>query len=298
MRAAVLSLPLLLAAAACGDDPVTAGETLSIDTPSFTLQPGEEKFYCYYTTLPNAQRTGVYRMASSMPPGSHHMIVFKTRMAQAPDGTLAPCENFGMGDGGLSNIPVWLYAAQIPESTTEMPPDVGIELEANQPVFVNMHYINQTDAPLVANVHVDLETFAPERDYTKAHTFVTFNTEIDVPPNATGSAGGSCNVDRDAKFIMMSTHSHKYTTSAQVHDGSTMVLETRDWAHATVEQWGAPYYTFTSGKLDYRCEYNNPTNQRITTGESAIANEMCMAVGVLFPATGDTYCLNSVSITL
>jgi hypothetical protein len=226
------------------------------------------------------------------------MIVFKTRQAKAPDGTLAECENFGMGDGGLADLPVWLYASQEPENSFAMPEGVGIAVAPNQPVIVNMHYINQSDAPLTANVHVELEAFVPDHTYTEAHAYITFNDEIDVPAGARGSAGGSCDVPAGAKFIMMSTHSHKYTMSAQVRDGDALVLETLDWAHATVEQWSDPYYTFKSGKLDYRCEYNNTTNQPLTTGESAIANEMCMAVGVYFPARGDTYCLNSFAITL
>ncbi len=296
MRIAALSL--LLAVAACSDEPAVAGETITIDTPSFTLQPGEEKFYCYYTTLPNAEPTGIYKMSSSMPAGSHHMIVFKTSTAKAPDGTLAECENFGMGSGGLTDIPVWLYAAQDPEVTSVMPEGVGIEVDANQPVIVNMHYINQSDEPLTANVHVQLDAFNPAHEYTEAHAYITFNTEIDVPPGATGSAGGSCDVPPGAQFVAMSTHSHKYTTSARVRDGDRLVVETLDWAHATVERWDAPFHTFASGKLDYRCEYNNTTNQPLRTGESAIASEMCMAVGVYFPARGDTFCLNSFTITL
>jgi hypothetical protein len=295
MRAAAL---ILLATFAACSEPDVTGETIAIETPSFTLQPGEEKFYCYYTTLPNAQRTGIYRMRSSMPPGSHHMIVFKTRTAKAPDGTLAECENFGMGDGGIADLPVWLYAAQEPENTSEMPEDVGIAIEPNQPVIINMHYINQSDAPLVASVSIDLEAFVPSHTFIEAHAYITFNDEIDVPPGAIGSAGGSCDVPAGAKFIMMSTHSHKYTMNARVHDGGELVLETLDWAHATVGRWKEPFYTFESGKLDYRCEYRNTTNQPLTTGESAIANEMCMAVGVYYPARGDTYCLNSFAITL
>jgi hypothetical protein len=292
-----LGLAAAAALAGCSDDP-GPGETIAVDAPAFTLQPGEEKFYCYYTTLPNAEATGIHRMASSMTPGSHHMIVFKSRTAQQPDGTLAECENFGMGSAGLTDIPMWLFAAQDPEVQFTMPEDVGIAVAPNQPVIVNMHYINLSDEPLTASVHVELEAYQPSVTFTQAHSYITFNTQIDVPPGAQGSAGGSCDVPPNAQFVLMSTHSHKYTTSVQVRDGDRMVLETRDWAHATVGTWESPYYQFTSGKLDYRCEYTNTSNQRLETGESAIANEMCMAAGVYFPAHGDTFCLNSFTLTL
>ncbi len=293
----VAALTLLVTFAACGD-PDVSGETLVIDTPSFTVQPGEEKFYCYYTTLPFAQETGIYRMSSSMPAGSHHMIVLKTRSPEAPDGTLAECEVLGMAGGGLTDIPLWLYASQEPEFSQVMPEGVGMTVAANQPVIVNMHYLNQSDVPITASVHLELEAFRPGTTFTKAHAFVTFNDQIDVAPGAMGGVGGSCDVPADAQFILMTTHSHKYTTSARVKDGDQMVLETLDWAHATVEQWREPYYRFQSGKLDYRCEYHNTTNQPLETGESAIANEMCMAIGAYFPASGDTFCYNSFTFTL
>jgi hypothetical protein len=298
MRIAVLSVLFATSLTACSDSEPALGDTMTIDTPSFVLQPGEEKFYCYYTSLPNAEAVGVHQMSSSMPPGSHHMIVFKTRTPQAPEGSFAECENFGMGDGGLANIPVWLYASQNPENKITMPEGVAMAIGANQPVIVNMHYINQTDAPITANVHIELDAYATGQKYTEAHAFITFNTEIDVPAHSTGSAGGSCEVPPDAQFVTMSTHSHKYTTSAQVRDGGSMVLETLDWAHATLGHWDAPYFQFSSGKLDYRCEYTNTLDVPLTTGESAISNEMCMAVGVFFPADGDTFCLNSLAINL
>src|SRR5690606_22899816 len=125
---------------ACSDE-TAPGETITIETTAFTLQPGEEKFYCYHTTQPNAEATGIHRMTSRMPAGSHHMIVYKTREAKAPDGTLEECEGFGMGSGGLGDVPVWLYAAQEPEAEFTLPGDVGMAIKAHQPVIVNRHYI-------------------------------------------------------------------------------------------------------------------------------------------------------------
>jgi hypothetical protein len=297
MRALVLSS--LLALAACGTDdtdpsgpgPVD-GDPITIDTPSFTLQPGDEKFNCYYTTLPTTEAIGMGRISSHMPPGSHHMIVYKTRMPGAPDGTMRECRNFGMTADNLADFPVWLYASQEPEGLLSMPDGVAMPVGAQQHLVINMHYINQTDAPITASVHIEFEPLAT-KTYMAAHTFITYNTQINVPAGATGKVGGSCTVPDGSQFLSMSTHSHQYTTSAQVKDGDRLVIETRDWAHAALERWPAPYLTFASKQLSYECNYTNTTTQTLTTGESAIANEMCMAVGVYFPATKDTFCLNS-----
>lgn len=295
----LLFVALIAGSAGCAGEsgPQLSDEHVIIDTPSFTLQPGEEKFYCYYTTLPT-EATGIHRMTSVMPPGSHHMIVFKTQNATQPDGTFGECSNFGGGGGGIADIPVWLYATQTPEGEFTMPDGVGITVAAAQPVIVNMHYINQTEAPITANVHLELEPFVANAVFIEAHAFITYNDEISIPPGATGSVSGSCNVPADVQFVSLTTHSHKYTTSAHVMDGDTMVLETLDWEHATVERFDRPYYQFSSSTLDYNCQYHNTTNMTIQTGESAIANEMCMAVGVFFPATGDVLCLNSLTLNL
>jgi hypothetical protein len=291
-RTLLLAAPLLTIAVAACSDGEPAGETFTIQTPSFTLQPGEEKFYCYYTTLPTDDVRAIHAMASHMTPGSHHMIVFKTQTEQAPDGTFVECQNFGMGD----DLPVWLYASQDPDQEMTLPDDIAIALPARQPVLVNMHYINQTDAPLTADVHVELTALPAGTHYHEAHAYITFNDQIDIAPGAIGSVTGTCDVDPAVKFVALTTHSHRYTTSAQVFDDTTPVLETLDWEHAAVERYGEPYLQFSSGKLTYRCTYHNTTSEPLTTGESALSNEMCMAVGLYFPASRDTYCLNSFTL--
>ncbi len=293
------SAAIIVALTACSTDASTP-KPITVDAPAFTLQPGEEKLYCYYTTLPTTEPTGFSRITSSMTPGSHHMIVFEARQPKRPDGTFEECTGFGIEspDGGIPDIPAWLYASQEPEQHLDMPEGVGLASIAAQPILINMHYVNTTDAPIEAHVHVELEPIARGAAYTEAHTYFTFATEIDVPAGATGSAGGSCDVSPDAKFIELSTHSHRYTTSAHVTDGTTPVLETLDWEHATVNRWDAPYFSFQSGKLDYRCDYDNTTSAPLTMGESAVSNEMCMAVGVFFPATNDVLCLNSTPLQL
>src|SRR5262249_50860994 len=160
-RTMMKSIPAIaLVAAACGSDtPPSPPEkdVYSIAVPEFTLQPGEEKFYCYYTTLPVAADTGVKSYASTMTPGSHHMILFFMPKQPQPDGTLVECQSLG-GGSSLASIPVFAYATQEPEGNEPMPDGVGVALAANQPVMVNMHYFNITDHPITASVHIDVDT--------------------------------------------------------------------------------------------------------------------------------------------
>jgi copper type II ascorbate-dependent monooxygenase-like protein len=297
---ALAVLALAVHASCASDSPPAADEAVyTISVPEFTLQPGEEKFYCYYTTLPVTADTGVKAYTSDMTPGSHHMILFFLPAATQPDGTLAECASFGGGGGGLATIPIFAYASQAPHAEQQMPDGVGVALAAQQPVLVNMHYFNITDQPIVAKVAIDVHTYKPETTYTPAHAYVTFNTQIAIPPQKAAAAEGTCDVPANANFILMSTHSHRYTTSARVLDGSNLVLETKDYEHAAVASWtSAPFQQFASGKLTYHCDYYNPTSTTITVGESALTSEMCMAAGYFFPATSDQYCLNSTVLSL
>jgi len=58
-------------------------------TPSVTTAPGEEKFFCYATSLPSTATVGVKSWSSKMTSGSHHMIVFASEEPYAPDDVLA-----------------------------------------------------------------------------------------------------------------------------------------------------------------------------------------------------------------
>jgi len=53
-----------------------------------------------------------------------------------------------------------------------------------------------------------------------------------------------------------------------------------------------PYYTFTNPNLTWSCTYDNTgdnAGSTVVAGSSAKTNEMCMATGYFFPATGPKF---------
>jgi hypothetical protein len=270
---------------------------IQLDSPSFTLQPGDEVFKCWYSSINSDAELQAVRMHSTMSPGSHHFIVYTTQTPLRPDGTFEDCSGNNQ-TGMLTNVPVWLYATQDPEAELLMPSGTALPLKARQPLYFNMHYINATQAPMTVQVHLDVESAMGT--FQRVGAYVTYNTQISVPPGGTQMVSGDCAVPTTAQFFTMSTHSHKRTTDAFAAKevGTTtgdMLVHTTDWAHAAISRWSAPsFLTFAAGeKLHYQCSYHNDTTTTITEGESAEKNEMCMAVGYYFPATGSTFCLNS-----
>jgi hypothetical protein len=287
-----------------GDDNPPDGNTGG-DTPAFEvvsrdamLQPGEQITYCYYFHTSNTSDVLINRWVSDMTPASHHAILFLNPGATQPaDGTLDTS-----GCGGLSgtSAPIWTYATQTAHQEELLPPDDGAgkplaqKIPANTPAVFQLHYLNATDQPLAA--HIDLKAYAlpPGTAYTQTDAYVTYNNDISILPHAVGkTVSASCPLPSGVKFWTMSTHSHKQSVETSVSDGSGMIFQSHDWEHPGSMNWNAtPFYTFGATKLTWECTYDNTgdnANNTVVAGPSASTNEMCMATGYFFPATGPKF---------
>ena len=281
--------------------PPPAGEGFQLRSPDIVIPKGEEHTYCWYTTVPLTADTGVKKWESRMTPGSHHLIVFMSSTAQKPDGTLIDGCGITGGGGGLGNFPVWSYSAQTPDQSAPMPDGVGMEITANQHLYVQMHYLNTTDHDETVHVTINGWTFKPTDTFMKAAAFVTFDTQIHIP-GGVGMLGDTgkvqcSNTPVGVNFFAMSTHAHRRSTETMVYDGTTMIDDSTDWEHPVIKnyQTDAPTWNFYQfkGQLSYQCKYRNDLAADVYTGDSAATDEMCMAVGYFFPASGGpVFCIN------
>lgn len=284
--------------------PPPAGEGFQLVSPELTIKAGEEVTYCWYTTLPNSAMVGVKKWESKMTAGSHHLILYFTGTAEAPDNTI---EKDCAGIGGGLNPPVWTYSAQSEINSAIMPTGVGMTVGASQKAYIQMHYLNTTDNDIKAHVAVNGWTIPDGTSYLPASAYVTYNTQIDIPAGIgkTASAEGSCDVPAGVEFFTLSTHAHKRAVHTEVYDGATSVFASDDWEHPGAAAWD-PNFEIFDGKLKYHCDYVNDRDARVQTGNSAEVNEMCMAVGYFFcpaggscsPATKPVFCINSSVIPL
>jgi hypothetical protein len=314
MRLSLAALPVGLALVACGSDggaspdaggdvdaPTVTPTGFKITSPDVTINPGDEVTYCYYFKTPNTEDVVVRKWASTMTPGSHHMIMYTTATATQPAGTIT--QN-GCGGFSVSNVPSWTYATQTPTAELALPDDDGAGLPLGQLIpagtngYFEMHYLNTQDVPIQAHVEVTAEALEAGAPYTKTAAFVTYNNDISIDPGATGDLESmSCATPAGAKFWTMSTHAHKQAVKTEVKDGAEVVFSADDWEHPGSKNWmEAPFYSFASGSITYECTYDNigdNKNRTVTSGPSAEINEMCMATGYYFPATKPLLCINS-----
>ncbi len=283
-------------------DPPARG--FQIVTPDIDIMPLQEITYCYYFRTPNTEPMAIDKWESVMTPGSHHLIMFTTGTTdKMPPGTISTS---GCGFGSVAqNPPNWVYSAQTPTASMQLPSDDGagkplaIDIPANSAGFVQLHYFNAGDQPIKAHATINAVALDAGAAYTKTAAFVTYNSQISIPAGSTNYpqsqtiATSAFGFPQGAKFWLMSTHAHKQAIKTEIIDGTNSVFSSTDWEHPGAQTWmTSPFYTFTSG-VTYKCTYNNPTNRTITSGDSAATDEMCMASGYYFPATKSIICLNS-----
>lgn len=282
-----------------GGDQMPPAYGFQLTSPTVDINPGVDITYCYYFQTSNTGELAVQRWASHMTAGVHDMIVYLTTNDQQSPGTMSPAD---CGIAAHAGGPIWSYAAQTADATATLPDDdgngtpVGQLVKARQSGFLQIHYLN-TGTSVIKAAQVELNAYAyPDgTQVTFAAPFMTFNLNISIMPGsetqpASGMVNGSCSVPLDStgkplRFFGMTSHTYKQGVHTFVKDGVDMVLDNTDWQHPKTSSWPVtPFYTFKSGTLFYQCEYSNPTDRTIKTGDDATMDELCMMIGFFFPA--------------
>ena len=280
------------------DNPPPPARGFQLVSPDVTIPAETEVTYCWYFRTPNTEPMAISKWSSVMTPGSHHLIMFTTGTSdKMPPGTISTA-NCGFGLNAS-----WTYSAQTPTATIQLPADDGagkplaIDIPPNTAGFIQMHYFNPGSEPIKAHVTVNADALPASTAFTKTAAFITYNNQISIGPGATNDVETqTCNAPAGAKFWLMSTHAHKQAIKTEVLDGTNVIFSSNDWEHPEAKTWmTSPFYSFSTGKVTYRCTYNNTgsnAGRTITSGDSAATDEMCMASGYFFPATKSMFCFD------
>ena len=280
----------------------TSASSLTIASPPFVLDPGEEALKCIFMSLPSDEAISVTRIDSVMSVGTHHAILFESDVANEPDGTINDCELL-LNVGVRAKAPALpLYLAQTPTGQLEMPSGVALKIDGKKPLMLEMHYLNPTTEPMTAGVTFTA-TLTHER-VADAGLFASYNIEIAVPPHGVQTVSGHCDPPPGGQFFAMTTHAHRFMTDANVHRyraGAVLeeLVDSTDYENPGFAKWSAPFLTFESGEeIYYECSYRNDGDTVVNQGQSATTTEMCMAIGYYFPAAHSALCLNSWPIAI
>jgi hypothetical protein len=284
------------------------GTGFEIESPEASIGPGEESTYCYYFRTPNEAAVGIKRWQLTMGSVVHDAALFATfDLSGNPVERQAPetftTVNCGFEDSGAtSTVAKWVFGAHDSGDQLVMPIDDGagsplaMEVLADQPMFLRIHFINTTGVTIPNTVTLEAEGLPDETTYTRTASYMTYNTNISVGVGQTGSATETCGVPPAVKFWWLSTETHKFATQTRLQDGASILLTNNDWEDPAIATYSAPAFLDITavGGLTYQCDYNNFSGSTLVTGDSP-DKENCIAIGYFFPATQSYLCYNSTS---
>lgn len=274
-----------------------------LQSPEIEVMPGQNVAYCWYFRTPNPKPLAIQRWTSSMASGAHHMVLFTTRASELKPAGMVTTDCGG--STGLGYFPGWLYSSASAEDELKLPEDgegkpLAMELPANQAAYVRIHFINTGTDPIKSSVQLAAYALDDSVAYTKTASYVTYNSEISVPPMSSGRVvSKTCDLsatgNADAKFWMMTTLVHRFATRFVVKDGTQTMIDRTEREDLVAKRFDPPFVTFSGGKLTYECTYTNPNTFMIIDGDSMQYDESCMTAGYFFPAKTSVFCQNQTS---
>ena len=296
------------ASIAPGDASVAAAPDLSPALPSYTVHfgpvdvaPGYENTQCIIKRLGNPTPIHVGSIHDRLGDASHHMIVYRvadTMEQPAP----FDCTPFKDTLDPTKGSPI--IVSQKRDDLLTLPPGVAFNLDANQMVRVEMHYINATTAKVTLDSSATFTTIDEAAYKDEAGFLFIGSPDIQIPAMSKLTLGPDYFVlppqYAQAKFFAITGHEHRLgtgvtvSTAASATDPGTSVYDVPGWTWsepATVIQ-DPPFTVPAGGGFKFTCQWNNTTGDGVQFGESA-TNEMCFFWAYYYPNQGAKVCVHT-----
>ncbi|MDD9967317.1 MAG: hypothetical protein OXR73_13870 [Myxococcales bacterium] len=264
--------------------------------PKYLVQPGEETNVYFDAVSGNDEDVFYYFRQFRARPGTHHVIL----TAQAEEGA-AGADARGRRLGGTQNL-----AKDVPH-LNRVPPEnegVGMELEANTPLTVNLHYINTTDEPILHEVWINFwYKDADEVTQPAEELYAMGGLRMAIEPGEHTTLGPySCPVEKDGRILTMYGHYHANSvrfSAWRVRDGvREMVYEAFDWHDPPILEfnsitenrpsdpdklkfggWTGTLDVQAGDSIEWECEVHNQTDGVLRFTNELYDGEMCILIG-------------------
>ena len=260
------------------------------------MAPGQETTKCVVKRLSNVTPIIINKIRTTLAPGSHHMIVYKSNDTDEKP-TPFNCTPFAESIFG-GGAP--LMITEISEETLEFPPGVGIQLEANQMIRLEAHYLNYYPDTITA--HGDVEFFtADSGEISDLADFMFYGTvDINIPGDGVpyDSGWSWLPVHDDVNVFAITGHTHQWGTNVEItkstsagDEGTWLYPGEKPfvWSEAPVVNFDPPVTFGANDGFRFRCTWENNSGSSVGFGESA-NQEMCFLWAYYYPSKGYTIC--------
>lgn len=244
----------------------TPANTVTVASDSYTLQPGDEKYYCYTTTL--TEDTVITGFNPTYGSATHHMLLAYT-IAAEPD--------------GFFECPVLIKTTWIPmfvggkgTSPLALPAGSGMSLKKGQQILLQLHLQDATLDPVTETAKIDMTTQDPSKPFEPAGIYGLFNQKISIPAGAANFPEDmTCQSDKTMTVFAGFAHMHKHGTHITLTNTATNAkVYDADWKFDIQPTVPLSLTVNPGDNFKLECQYNNTGTDPITYGESS-DNEMC-----------------------
>lgn len=263
---------------ALGDSSVSLdGRVMRATITARDVAPGQEEHICVVVHLPNDEPVRINDVHATLTEGSHHLIVDRRSAgtAEQPSPEICPPT---MGDTSR------LIIAQQKDTRVTLPEPAVYALEAKQPVFLQLHYINTATETLDIAGEVELTLAEPSADLVEVSSMFTGSFSINLAPMSEGSAQSFIPVEPAAgtrHVFALTSHMHSLGVRATIERVDSAdappaepLHESLDWSEPPLTTFQTPLLFDGSDGLRLRCEYQNTTDHEVHFG-TKFEDEMC-----------------------
>jgi hypothetical protein len=253
--------------------------------PQYVMEPGQEVTENWDDVSGNGQSVYYYWRQYRMRPGSHHLIVSSAGLQ-------------GRRLGGTQNS-----AKDNPDRGVIAPENqgVGMQLAANTPISMSLHYLNYTDKPIIKEVWVNF-WYRDAEDVTEAAKEMFSMAPMGIQPGQHVLVHGTCPVSGTGRVLTLYGHvhanNHRFSAWRTRGGQKQLVYEMYDWEHPLVLEYSSivdntpadPTATIGGGwsgvldlqpgdALEFECDITNDTGQVFLGRNEALNDEMCILIG-------------------
>ena len=276
--------------------------SVSVSIGPIPVAAGQETTVCVIKRLPTTADIDVVNVATTLAPGSHHLIAYRSN-ATTESPTPTSCSSFE----GVLNGEAPIFIADAASQAMQLPDGVAYHFPAGQMVRLEAHYLNATQAALQGMGTITF-TPGPPMTYQAADIMMCGNVaSLQCPvgglapgmanvalPVGKYSGGGSVDFTK-LKVFAFTTHEHhrgldvKIWKSTSSNPMATQLLDNPDWANPQLKVLDtANVLSFQAGEgLAWQCTYNTSSDtSKVCFGESGATNEMCFIWAYYYPSVG------------
>lgn len=283
--------------AGSGGSSIPADGRFSVKWGPLEVPAATEATQCVMKRLGNTEAVSIHEIHNVLGATSHHFIVYRVDDAvERPDPY--PCNPF---TDTLNDPP--LIITQRADDRLTLPEGVAYTVEPNQMLRLELHYINVSGAPEMAEATSSFIPMPADEVEHEADIMFLGDTNISIPAMSEATLGPSflrvpSRFD-GVNYFAITGHEHQWGTNVYVEVADSAAatgtpvydLPLFLWDEPATVVHEPPFTVPNGGGFKLTCEWNNQSESPVFFGTS-VDDEMCFFWAYYFPSRGPLVCAN------